>query len=141
MPHMRVLIVCNSNSCRSQMAEAYLQSFDSKLEVMSAGSKPDNQIHPLAIEVMKEDGIDISNKKPKKIDQYLNESFDYVLTLCNKETSLLDAFNGNVQNKIHLNFEDPLTNCDDNSNEIETFRQTRDDIKENFERFYQAHLR
>lgn len=137
---MRVLIVCNSNSCRSQMAEAYLRSFDQSLEVYSAGSNPDDKIHPLAIEVMKEEGLDISDRVPKKIEPFFDQCFDYVLTMSNKEKELLDSFNGRVENKIHLNFEDPVqVECKDNDR-IEAFRQTRDDIRENFERFYRAHL-
>ena len=75
---MRVLILCTGNSCRSQMAHGFLQSFDSDLEVHSAGTKPADKVNPKAIEVMKEVGVDISGHRPKSVEMYLNDEWDYV---------------------------------------------------------------
>ena len=78
---MRILILCTGNSCRSQMAEGFLKSFDSELEVFSAGTEPSNQVHPKAVEVMKEKGIDLSDHYPQKVDEFLNDAFDFVITV------------------------------------------------------------
>lgn len=79
---MRILVLCTGNSCRSQMAHGILQSLDSNLEVHSAGTRPAEKVNPKAIEVMKEIDIDISSHTPQNIDRYLNEAWDYVITVC-----------------------------------------------------------
>ena len=76
---MRVLILCTGNSCRSQMAEGFLKSFDSKLEVFSAGTSPSGQTHPKAVQVMKEIGINIADGYPQHVDEYLHLNFDFVM--------------------------------------------------------------
>ena len=79
---MRILVLCTGNSCRSQMAHGFLQSFDRHIEVYSAGTSPAKHAHPIAISVMSEVGIDISHHIPKMVEQYLNEQWDYVITVC-----------------------------------------------------------
>ena len=79
---MRILVLCTGNSCRSQMAHGFLQSFDRHIEVYSAGTSPAKHVHPIAISVMSEVGIDISHHIPQKVEQYLNEQWDYVITVC-----------------------------------------------------------
>ena len=74
----RILILCTGNSCRSQMAEGFLKSFDKTLEVYSAGTKPAAKANPFAIKAMNEVGIDISNGVPEDVEKYVNQSFDYV---------------------------------------------------------------
>ena len=74
----KILILCTGNSCRSQMAEGFLKSFDPELEVYSAGTNPSNQVHPKAIQAMKEIGIDISDGYPKDVEPYLDKAFDFV---------------------------------------------------------------
>ena len=69
---IKILILCTGNSCRSQMAEGLLKSFDNSLEVYSAGTNPAVQVHPKAIQVMNELGIDIGANIPKSVDQFLN---------------------------------------------------------------------
>lgn len=76
---MRVLILCTGNSCRSQMAHGFLQSFNHDIEVHSAGTKPADKVNHRAIEVMNEVGIDISNHRPKSVEIYLNDEWDYVI--------------------------------------------------------------
>ena len=73
---MIILILCTGNSCRSQMAEGFLKSFDSNLDVYSAGTNPSNKVHPKAVQVMNELGINLSKNYPKKVDQFLYDSFD-----------------------------------------------------------------
>ena len=75
---MKILILCTGNSCRSQMAHGFLQSFDASLEVHSAGTNPARQVNPTAVAVMREVGIDISGHEPKDVERYLNEEWDYV---------------------------------------------------------------
>lgn len=79
---MRILILCTGNSCRSQMAHGFMQSFDDSLTVCSAGTKPAGRVHPLAIKVMKEAGVDISSHVPHDVEVYLHEPWDYVITVC-----------------------------------------------------------
>lgn len=71
---MKVLILCTGNSCRSQMAHGFLQSFDPNIKVFSAGTRPAERVNPRAVEVMKERGIDISGHTPHNVDEYLKES-------------------------------------------------------------------
>lgn len=76
---MRILILCTGNSCRSQMAQAFMSSFDNTLEVFSAGTEPAEKINEIAVKVMNEVGIDISNAYPKSVEIYLNEEWDYCM--------------------------------------------------------------
>ena len=70
--NMKILILCTGNSCRSQMAHGFLQSFDSELDVFSAGTKPAEKVNPLAVKAMYEKDIDISGHTPHNVDEYLN---------------------------------------------------------------------
>ncbi len=79
---MKILILCTGNSCRSQMAEGFLHSFDHRLKVCSAGTEPAEKVSKKAIQVMREAGIDISRNIPKSVSQYLAETWDYVITVC-----------------------------------------------------------
>ena len=79
---MKILILCTGNSCRSQMAESFLKSLDTTLQVFSAGTKPTAKINPYAVKVMKEYDIDISQNSPKLVDQFLGDTWDYVITVC-----------------------------------------------------------
>ena len=103
----RILVLCTGNSCRSQMAEGFLKSFDSELEVYSAGTNPSSQVHPKAVLVMGEVGIDISAAKPENIDPYLDQPFDYVITVCDKARETCPLFTGNVKEQLHIGFADP----------------------------------
>ena len=106
---MKILIICTGNTCRSQMAEGFLKSFDSKLEVYSAGTAAEGRVNPYAVKVMKEAGIDISSQKPESVDLYLADSFDYVITVCDGAKEVCPVFTGNVKHRIHIGFEDPAS--------------------------------
>ena len=93
---MRVLILCTGNSCRSQMAHGFLQSFNNDIEVHSAGTKPADKVNPKAIEVMNEVGIDLSNHRPKNVEIYLNDEWDYVITVCGGANESCPRFIGKV---------------------------------------------
>lgn len=137
----RILILCTGNSCRSQMAEAFLKSFDQELEVFSAGTNPSNQVHPKAIKVMKECDIDLSNHYPKKVDQFINQSFDFVITVCDNARESCPVFIGKVGKQLHIGFEDPAEAKGTEEVIISEFRRIRDEIKIGLKNFYENILR
>lgn len=133
---MKILILCTGNSCRSQMAEGFLKSFDSKLEVYSAGTKPTGKVHPKAIQVMQEIDIDISKNEPKSVDEFLQNAFDYVITVCGGAQESCPTFTGKVKNHLHIGFEDPADATGTNEEIVAEFRKIRDEIKKDFYAFY-----
>lgn len=133
----KILILCTGNSCRSQMAEGFLKSFDSELEVFSAGTKPAERVNPKAIQVMKEVGIDISENYPKDVEQFVNEAFDYVITVCYNAKETCPVFTGKVGKQLHIGFEDPAEATGTEEEVLFVFRKVRDEIKEEFWNFYQ----
>lgn len=133
---MKILILCTGNSCRSQMAHGFLQSFDSKLIVRSAGTEPAAQVNPKAIEVMRESGIDIGGHTPRMVDQYLKEEWDYVITVCDHANETCPLFTGKVKNRIHLGFEDPSHAVGTEDFIYSEFRRVRDQIKKAFYKLY-----
>lgn len=135
---MRVLILCTGNSCRSQMAHGFLQSFDKRLDVHSAGTKPAARVNPKAVEVMMEAGVDISAHTPKSVDIYLNEPWDYVITVCGGANETCPMFTGEVGKRLHIGFDDPSDAVGSDEFVMSEFRRVRDEIKEGFERFYTA---
>jgi len=138
---MKILVLCTGNSCRSQMAHGFLQSFDQNIEVFSAGIHPAEKVHPTAIRVMAEVGIDISHHIPKSVDHYLNESWDYVITVCGGANESCPMFTGEVRNRLHIGFDDPseITGTPEFINS--EFHRVRDEIKARFYDFYLKELR
>ncbi len=135
---MKILILCTGNSCRSQMAEGFLKSFDKNLEVYSAGTNPSGQTHPKAIQVMKEIGIDISDNYPKDVNQFISQSFDYVITVCDNAKETCPVFLGDVKHRLHIGFEDPAEVSGDETFILSEFRRIRDEIKRDFMQFYES---
>ena len=133
---MKILVLCTGNSCRSQMAHGFLQSFDQNIEVFSAGIHPAEKVHPTAIRVMAEVGIDISHHTPKSVDHYLNESWDYVITVCGGANESCPAFVGKVGKRLHIGFDDPSKAEGDEVYVISEFRRVRDEIRKAFYDFY-----
>lgn len=133
---MKFLILCTGNSCRSQMAEGILKSLDPSLEVFSAGTKPEKQVNPNAIEVMKEIGIDISDHFPKLVDNFVNESFVYVITVCDNAKETCPVFFGSVKHRLHMGFEDPADAKGTNEEVLIVYRKVRDEIRTAFTKFY-----
>ena len=138
---MKILILCTGNSCRSQMAHGFLQSFDKAIEVFSAGTEPAKQVNQKAVKVMQEVGIDISHHTPKMVDQYLNDAWDYVVTVCDSANESCPAFFGKVKNRLHIGFEDPshATGTDDFI--WSEFRRVRDEIRYKFHALYLKNLK
>lgn len=138
---MRILILCTGNSCRSQMAHGFLRSFDSRLDVYSAGTNPSTVVNARAVQVMSEEGIDISHEKPKSVDIYLNESWDYVITVCDDANETCPFFPGKVEHRLHLGFEDPSHATGTDEYIMGEFRRVRDLIKSEFLHLFNAQLK
>jgi arsenate reductase len=135
---MKILILCTGNSCRSQMAEGFLKSFDSRLEVFSAGTNPAPHANANAVAVMKEVGIDILQNKPKSVDLFLADSFDYVITVCDDAKESCPYFSGNVRHRMHIGFEDPAIAVGTQEEILAVYRKIRDQISEEFLKFYKT---
>jgi arsenate reductase (thioredoxin) len=132
---MKVLILCTGNSCRSQMAEGFLQSFHPEWEVLSAGTKPAEKVNPFAIKVMAEKGIDITGEHPKLVDQFINDEFDYVITVCDGAREICPVFTGKVRHRLHIGFEDPSDAVGTEEVVLPEYRRIRDLIAERFAKF------
>ena len=132
---MKVLILCTGNSCRSQMAHGFLQSMGSRFEVHSAGTKPSSRVNPRAVEVMNEVGIDLSAHMPKSVDIYLNETWDYVITVCGGANESCPAFTGKVGQRLHIGFDDPSDAQGSEEFIMSEFRRVRDEIQQGFAEF------
>lgn len=127
----RVLILCTANSARSQMAEGLLRAdYGETFEVESAGTRA-TQVRPEAITVMKEIGIDISGHRSKVVDEFANDSFDYVLTVCNNAKESCPIYPGHA-NRIHHSFEDPAAVQGSEEERLSTYRKVRDQIRDYF---------
>ena len=137
----KILVICTGNSCRSQMAHGFLQSFDDTIKVCSAGTQPAAQINPLAEKVMKEVGIDISSHTPQSIDKYINQSWDYVITVCGGANESCPSFTGKVKHRLHIGFDDPSTINGSDDYVLSEFRRVRDEIKNRFWELYQNEIK
>ncbi len=138
---MKILILCTGNSCRSQMAEGFLKSFDAKLEVHSAGTEPSSEVHPKAVVVMEEIGIDLTSNYPKKVAVFLDQEFDYVITVCSGAKESCPTFIGKVKQHLHIGFDDPADATGTEDEIYSEFRRIRDEIKRDFYTFYQEFCR
>ena len=125
----RVLILCTANSARSQMAEALLRvDHADRFEVESAGTKA-TLVRPEAIAVMKEIGIDISFHRSKIVDEFADQSFDYVLTVCDNAKESCPIFPGHG-NRLHHSFDDPAAVQGSEEERLASFRKVRDQIRD-----------
>ena len=137
---MRILILCTGNSCRSQMAHGFLQSFSSSIEVHSAGTRPAAQVNPLAVETMLEAGIDISSHTPKDVSIYLQQEWDYVITVCGGANESCPAFTGKVKHRLHIGFEDPSEATGTPEFIKSEFRRIRNQIRTGFRLFFHTNI-
>lgn len=138
---MKILILCTGNSCRSQMAHGFLQSFDSRLDVYSAGTKPAEKVNPMAVKVMGEMGIDLFSHSPKSVNLYTGQEWDYVITVCGGASESCPMFTGKVKNRLHIGFDDPSEAIGTQEFINSEFHRIRDEIKARFYEFYQNELR
>ena len=139
---MRILILCTGNSCRSKMAHGLLESFDKNgtIEVYSAGTRPAQQVNPLAVETMQEIGIDISAHTPHNVNEYLHQEWDYVITVCGGANESCPSFTGKVKHRLHMGFEDPSEATGTQEFIKGEFRRVRNQIKTEFQKFYYTNI-
>jgi arsenate reductase len=125
-----VLVVCTGNSCRSQMAEAFLRLYKGdQYDVHSAGTEPKTEVHPLAVRVMKEIGIDISGKRPKSLLSFLGTApVRHLLIVCNKANGTCPRIWPGTYTRTYLPFDDPAAFVGSESQTLEEFRRVRDQI-------------
>ena len=130
-----VLILCTGNSCRSHLAEGILRAAaGGLLNVQSAGSKPAGYVHPLAIEVMKEIGIDISAHRSKHFNEFLQVEIETVITVCGHADQACPMFPGQM-NRHHWGFDDPARATGTDAEKLAVFRRVRDEIRRVFEAY------
>mgnify|MGYP001011597184 FL=1 len=133
---MKVLILCIGNSCRSQMAHGFLQSFDKSITVCSAGTEASGKLNQKAVKAMAEIGIDISHHTSDSVSKYLGEEWDYVITVCGGANEACPAFLGKVKNRLHIGFDDPSHAVGSEEFIWSEFIRVRDEIKQGFYAFY-----
>lgn len=138
---MKVLILCTGNSCRSQMAHGFLQSFDPDITVCSAGTQASGKLSSKAVAVMKEAGIDISHNTSDSVDLYLDQEWDYVITVCGGANESCPTFIGKVKHRLHIGFDDPSHVVGSEEYIWSEFRRVRDEIKAGFWKFYEENLK
>ena len=124
----KILVLCTGNSCRSQIAEAYLKHFaGTKAKVFSAGVET-HGVNPKAISVMAEDSIDISSQTSNNVDEFRDVDFDYVITVCDSAKERCPVFPGKAI-RFHHNFSDPAKAVGSDAEVLNEFRRVRDEIK------------
>ena len=133
---MKVLILCTGNSCRSQMAHGFLQSFDSNLTVCSAGTQAMGKLNEKAVAAMKEAGIDISHHTSDPVEKYIGEAWDYVITVCGGANDACPVFIGKVKHRMHIGFDDPSHAVGTEEFIWSEFIRVRDEIKYRFYELY-----
>ena len=138
---MKILILCTGNSCRSQMAHGFLQSFDHQLDVFSAGTKPAEKVHPMAVKVMDEMGINLAHHIPKSVNLYIGQEWDYVITVCGGANESCPVFTGKVGKRLHIGFDDPSEATGTPEFIYSEFQRVRDEIKARFYDFYLNELK
>lgn len=125
----RVLFLCTHNSCRSQIAEALVNHYlGDRFEAYSAGTEK-TRVNPQAVQILAELGIDISHHRSKTLDEFADESFDHVITLCGSANEQCPLFFGGVE-RVHIGFDDPSRSTGTNEEIMQEFRRVRDEIKE-----------
>lgn len=132
---MKILILCTGNRCRSQMAQGILKQLEPSFEIHSAGIRPAAEVHPLAVQVMKEIGIDIDSHFPKSVDRYLAQPWDYVITVCGSARETCPLFQGEVKHQLHIGFDDPDAFTGTPEEVLSEFRRVRDEIRDRFRNF------
>ena len=128
MNKQRVLFLCTHNSARSQMAEGFLRALaGDRFEVASAGTEV-TRVHPLAIRGMADVGIDLSGQTSKIVDAFVNQRWDYVITVCDAANEACPVFPAK-SNRLHWSFEDPSQASGSDDQRLAVFRRVRDQIR------------
>lgn len=132
-----VLFLCTGNSCRSQMAEGFLRQLSGeRWEAFSAGTKP-SIVHPMAIAVMQEKGIDLSDHRSKNVSEYLGTQFQYIITVCDHAKEQCPIFHGSSI-RLHWSFPDPAEARGTDGEKLAVFRTVRDEIEEQIRVFLET---
>lgn len=127
----RVLVLCTGNSARSQMGEGWLRAMaGDRMEVASAGTQP-STVNPFAIEAMRERGVDISHHRSKHLSEFLDQSWDVVITVCDNAAENCPLFPGKAE-RIHWGFPDPAAVTGTDAEKLQAFRDVRDAIEAQF---------
>ncbi len=137
---MKILILCTGNSCRSQMAHGFMESFDKRMTVCSAGTEASGKLNQKAVAAMKEIGIDISQNTSDSVDKYLDQEWDYVITVCGGANENCPAFLGKVKKRLHIGFDDPSHVIGTEEYIWSEFIRVRDEIKEGFYKLYKEEI-
>lgn len=138
---MKIFFLSNQNSCRSQMAEAILRSYDNEMEIYSAGIEPSNHISPIAIEVMAEIGINLKPHEPQHYSCFDHMDFDYLITVGDGTVEQLKIPPIKFKRKMHLGFHNPYRNSKNKAEIKEKCREIRDEIKTEMDYFYHRILK
>lgn len=135
----KILVLCTGNSCRSQIAEGYLQHFGKgKATVYSAGVET-HGVNPRAVQVMKEDGIDISHHTSNNVNEYAGIDFDYVITVCDNAKERCPYFPSSAK-QFHFNFPDPAKAIGSEEQIMNEFRRVRDMIRKYCHNFIEKNI-
>jgi len=135
----RILVLCTGNSCRSQIAEGYLRKYaGEKAEVYSAGVET-HGVNPRAVQIMKEDGIDISHHTSNNINEYRDMHFDFVITVCDNAKERCPFFPSKAK-KFHYNFPDPAKAIGSDEQIMQQFREVREVIRKYSQDFVTANF-
>lgn len=135
----QALILCTGNSCRSQMAEALWNHWgQGQWAAASAGSKPAGYVHSLAIEAMRELGLDLSGAASKSLDEFRARPFDVVVTVCDHAHEACPAFPGGGE-RLHWPFDDPADAAGTDQEKLAVFRRVRDEISDRIRDYLRTH--
>ncbi len=118
------------------MAEAWLQSFDDRLDVFSAGTRPEKEVNPFAIEVMKAVNINIHQQYPKPVGDFINDDFDFVITVCENAKKACPVFGGKVKHHLHIGFEDPADAIGTSDDILMVYKKVSSQIRDAFYKLF-----
>ena len=125
---MKLIVICTGNTCRSQIAEGLLKSKYPEAEIYSAGTHPEIQVNPYAVQAMAEVGYDISKQYSKLVTDFIHEEFDYVLTVCDSAQETCPVF-PNAKNRVHNSFVDPSrSSYESDEHALEVYKNTVKEI-------------
>jgi arsenate reductase len=140
-PRRRVIFLCTGNSARSQMAEGWLRRYAGEaFDVVSAGTLPRDAVHPLAVRVMADAGVDISGQRPEALASFVGQRFDFVITVCDRARDVCPTFPDDPD-QIHWSFADPAAAGGTEAERYQVFRQIRDAIQYRVRLFVNAQVR
>lgn len=138
---MKILVLCTGNSCRSQMAEGFLRSFDKRLDVYSAGTAASGKINQQAVKAMSEIGIDISKHTSDPVEKYLEQEWDYVITVCGGANENCPTFLGKVKHRLHMGYDDPSFAEGSEAFVWSEYIRVRDEIHKGFRKLYDENIK